>query len=78
MRLCLNPCFSGRWFRSEAQQGFSEESGRVLILVLVEDGFGVVADSWHIANGQVLILVLVEDGFGVVKDENTGGFVVGS
>ena len=38
---CLNPCFSGRWFRSaDITVGNEFKNEQVLILVLVEDGFG--------------------------------------
>ena len=36
----------------------------VLILVLVEDGLGVIQKHMEILNSTVLILVLVEDGLG--------------
>ena len=39
---CLNPCFSGRWFRRDQASGTADQAAKVLILVLVEDGFGVL------------------------------------
>ena len=37
----LNPCFSGRWYRSETGRNQMVYANLVLILVLVEDGIGV-------------------------------------
>ena len=39
---CLNPCFSGRWFRRKPID-FIPNPIVVLILVLVEDGFGDIS-----------------------------------
>ena len=39
----LNPCFSGRWFRSLRNFAVEVITLSVLILVLVEDGFGAPA-----------------------------------
>ena len=48
-----------------------DENGKVLILVLVEDGLGVCGrlsqEVWPV---DVLILVLVEDGLGVLNELN--------
>ena len=44
----------------------------VLILVLVEDGFGGARLSLHSIFWRVLILVLVEDGFGVGRPDAQG------
>ena len=61
---CLNPCFSGRWFRSKRHYKKYGCDDWVLILVLVEDGFGVMIVLLGVLITIVLILVLVEDGFG--------------
>ncbi len=51
-----------------AQPSTKGEKGRVLILVLVEDGLGApYSVLLYIKNMQVLILVLVEDGLGVLS-----------
>ena len=42
----------------------TKQNEGVLILVLVEDGLGVLIDSPQLAVEFVLILVLVEDGLG--------------
>ena len=62
----LNPCFSGRWFRRRRLIFLRKKERNVLILVLVEDGFGAdIAEYLESLRDRVLILVLVEDGFGV-------------
>ena len=38
--LCLNPCFSGGWSRRKDLMVGLNSNGKVLILVLVEDGLG--------------------------------------
>ena len=60
----LNPCFSGRWFRSGVKRSQPTLQSTVLILVLVEDGFGANIGITWCFTWAVLILVLVEDGFG--------------
>ena len=61
----LNPCFSGRWSRREEIPLLPTKEGRVLILVLVEDGLGgTVTRTITLPSVTVLILVLVEDGLG--------------
>ena len=61
----LNPCFSGGWSRS-ACNARKRKRTRVLILVLVEDGLGVLVPAEKADNTIVLILVLVEDGLGAL------------
>ena len=63
----LNPCFSGGWSRRHAELEQIERELSVLILVLVEDGLGVLLQSvQYNLRRLVLILVLVEDGLGVL------------
>ena len=38
--ICLNPCCNGRWFRSSYLAIKRKEAEIVLILVVMEDGFG--------------------------------------
>ena len=38
MNLCLNPCFSGRWYARTSEKSMITITRTVLILVLVEDG----------------------------------------
>ena len=64
---CLNPCFSGGWSRSKSKRNNLTNIIEVLILVLVEDGLGVVREGNILSQSKVLILVLVEDGLGVHK-----------
>ena len=61
---CLNPCFSGGWSRSKSKRNNLTNIIEVLILVLVEDGLGVVREGNILSQSKVLILVLVEDGLG--------------
>ncbi len=37
---CLNPCFTGRWYRRQFKKGVLYSIYEVLILVLLEDGIG--------------------------------------
>ena len=60
----LNPYFVGRWFRRTDFQLIINFL-RVLILILLEDGFGVINEKTGRQNCKaVLILILLEDGFG--------------
>ena len=65
----LNPCSTGRWFRSRREQTPKNRSAdKVLILVLLEDGFGGNdKKKKRFVLPRVLILVLLEDGFGVMQ-----------
>ena len=63
--MSLNPCCSGRWYRSNGIQKLQVIGSTVLILVVVEDGIGVLCVMCEInQNLIVLILVVVEDGIG--------------
>ena len=57
----LNPCSCGRWLQRPLRG--SNADRRVLILVLVEDGFRESSGIYTKCAISVLILVLVEDGF---------------
>ncbi len=46
----LNPCFTGRWYRSLINAQVSEHYA-VLILVLLEDGIGAVGQVLEITRG---------------------------
>ena len=63
----LNPCFSGGWSRRAMTVAVALYALLVLILVLVEDGLGVLQTKRIFHVFHVLILVLVEDGLGESK-----------
>ena len=60
---CLNPCFNGRWSRTAVLR-FAGLKPIVLILVLMEDGLGLLRVQHRSQQSWVLILVLMEDGLG--------------
>ena len=63
--MSLNPCCCGRWSQRNHLDSLLDVSGRVLILVVVEDGLrGIIRTVYPIVIG-VLILVVVEDGLRV-------------
>ena len=71
--ICLNPCFTGRWYRSiPAGISYQLATKEVLILVLLEDGIGALSDVNKIVSEEVLILVLLEDGIGAVARSPSG------
>ena len=75
--VCLNPCFNGRYSRSE-ETNFIISVNIVLILVLMEDTLG---DKNHILKQAfcrvVLILVLMEDTLGTKTNlESSRKYVV--
>ena len=65
--LCLNPYFVGRWFRSAINISEILKKCSVLILILLEDGFGDCSQPTNHGSPRVLILILLEDGFGEQK-----------
>ena len=66
----LNPYFSGRRFRRSIHLLWNLYNLGVLILILVEDGFGENEADKAKALKNVLILILVEDGFGDYDNKN--------
>ena len=66
---CLNPSSNGIWLRGELKTLHYKVAEMVLILLLMEYGFGVL--SLKASQGltkQVLILLLMEYGFGAIKE----------
>ena len=64
---CLNPCFNGRYSRSDAAGNPVVRSTIVLILVLMKDTLGEHQKKLGQTEMEVLILVLMEDTLGVAQ-----------
>ncbi len=61
---CLNPYYTGRWFLLYSWRCYGRGKNKVLILIILEDGF-CLQHKTIIKNIRqiVLILIILEDGF---------------
>ena len=61
-KVCLNPCCSGQWSRTDILIFPTLEEMKVLILVVVDNGLVQKKDALKNAVKDVLILVVVDNG----------------